>query len=147
MTTTAPTAAAAVAFALVLLIWTTPGAAAAPQEVSLPPVNVERIGEALKAPRPEKPLKIDVALPVATFRTSVEQRVYLLTFEELLRKEFTLTPFQRQAREWSAQCCGIDLVALLNSLDKKLRRREERKIREQVLRELAEVEAAALKKQ
>ncbi len=120
---------------------------AAPQQpqAPLPAGSQQRIADALKSPPAPHRLVLDGALPVATFRTSVEQHAYVPTLDEVLRKEFALTPFQRQAREWAAQCCGVNVIALVKSVDKILKRREERKIREQVLREIAELEAAARK--
>jgi hypothetical protein len=41
-------------------------------------------------------------MPVATFRTRVEQRVRSLTLEEWLHKEFDLTGLQKQSAEWAA---------------------------------------------
>jgi hypothetical protein len=91
---------------------------------------------------------------VATFRTRVDQRVRSLTFEEWLDKEFTLNDLQRQSAEWASMCCGgvslggaygIRLDVLFNHLEKALERRRVRKIREQIARELAELEAARKK--
>jgi hypothetical protein len=85
----------------------------------------------------------NVLLPTATFRTSVEQRVYVLSFKEQLAKEFKLTPMQQQSQEWASRCCGVNLVKLVSGLEKRLERRRERKTREEVARELALVQAAA----
>ena len=66
------------------------------------------------------------------------------TFEEWLQKEFALTDFQRQSQEWYAKCCGINLLNLpqwADKLDRARRRRELRKLREQIARELAHIEA------
>ena len=146
MRRTKATASTLVAFACCsALLICAPRSAGEPQSPSVPPVNVERVRERLKAPPPAGKLSLHGALPVATFRTSVEQRVYLLTFEELLRMEFKLTPLQQQSQDWYGRCCGINLIALVNSLDKEMKRRQERKVREQVARELALVEAAAKK--
>lgn len=90
---------------------------------------------------PTHRLKLDPQLPVATFRSTVEQRRYMLTFEEWLQKEFELTPFQRQSQEWRSKCCGLDLLELSGRLDKALQRREARRLREQIARELAQIEA------
>ncbi len=81
-------------------------------------------------------------LPVPTFKTSVEQRVYAPTLEEQLRKEFTLGVLQRQSAEWASKCCGMDLNLLFKSAEKALHRRKVRKIRQQIARELALLEAA-----
>jgi hypothetical protein len=62
-----------------------------------------------------------------------------------LRKEFELTPLQRQSADWSSKCCGLNLAALTESLDRAFRRWEERRVHDRVTRELAEVVAAANK--
>ena len=93
---------------------------------------------------PTDKLKLDPQLPVATFKVTVEQRRYMPTFEEWLRKEFALTDFQRQSQEWYSKCCWIDLLDLpqwADKLDRPRRRRELRKLREQIARELAQIEA------
>jgi len=91
-------------------------------------------------------------VPVATFKTRVDQRVYVLSLNEWLEKEFKLTALQRQSADWAAKCCGgyvlgtpsfgIRLDPLFTSLDKTLQRRRLRKIREQIAAELAQVETA-----
>ena len=121
---------------------------AAPQEpTSVPPVSLERIREKLEK-APARPLKLDVQLqlPVATFKTSVNQRVYVLSLEEQLRKDFTLTALQRQSADWASKCCGLNLNQLFNSAERALHRRKVRKIREQIARELAQLEAVRKEK-
>jgi hypothetical protein len=81
-------------------------------------------------------------VPVARFRTTVEQRRFVITFEEWLDKEFKLTALQRQSAEWGARCCGIGLDPLFRSIERALERRQVRKIREQIARELEVIEAA-----
>ena len=119
---------------------------AAPQPpTGVPPVSVERIQEQLnKNPAPGLRDR-SLQPPVATFRTGVEQRVFVLTFEEQLRKDFTLNLLQRQSADWGSRCCGINLNQLFNSVEKALHRRKVRKIREEIRRELAELEAARKK--
>lgn len=93
-------------------------------------------------------LKLGPQLPVATFRSSVEQRRYMPTFEEWLQKEFALTDFQRQSQEWYSKCCWINLLNLphwAETLDRPRRRRELRRLREQIARELAQLEASTKK--
>jgi hypothetical protein len=115
---------------------------AAPQQpASAAPVSLERIRHKVVA---TPALRVDVK-PLATFKTSVDQRLFMLPFKEQLHKEFDLTPLQRQSQEWRSKCCGINLLNLPKTLDRALQRREERKAREQVARELAEVQAAAKK--
>ena len=122
--------------------------AAAPQEpTGAPSVSLERIRrEVEKTPARRIDLDVPLQLPVATFKTSVNQRPLMLTFEEQLHKDFDLTLLQRQSQEWASKCCGINLVQLTTSIKRVLRRREEREIRQQIARELAEVEEAARKK-
>jgi hypothetical protein len=110
------------------------------------PVSLDRIREELAKPPPTG-LRLGVALqmPVATFKTRVDQRVYVLPLEDWIEKEFALTPLQRQSAEWAAKCCGVSLDPLFKSLEKALQRRRVRKIREQIARELAELEAAMKK--
>jgi len=113
---------------------------AAPQQENHPAADsVSRIKRELER-SPAERLKLDLQLPVATFRATVEQRRYMLSFAEWLQKEFELTPFQRQSQEWRSRCCGIDLAGLTHTLDRALQRRETRKIRNQIARELAQLE-------
>jgi hypothetical protein len=119
---------------------------AAPQApTDVPPVSVERIQEQLKKNSAPSLLDMPWQPPVATFKTGVEQRVFVLTFEEQLRKDFTLNALQRQSADWGSRCCGLDLGLLFNSVERALQRRKVRKIREQIARELAELEAAMKK--
>lgn len=104
---------------------------AAPQEQAYDlPVSLERIRVKL-AETPPTRLKLDmpVKVPVATFRTRVEQRSYVLSLEQWLDKEFNLTELQRQSADWAAKCCGIGLSPLFNRVEKALHRRKVRKIR------------------
>jgi hypothetical protein len=132
---------AAVFCLLVGALTATLGAAPQPPAQDLP-VSLDRIRkDAAKAP---PALKLDVPLdaPVATFKVHVEQRVYVLSFYEWIDKEFKLTDLQRQSADWAAKCCGLSLEPLFKSLGNGLQRRKERKIREQIAGELAELEAA-----
>ncbi len=110
------------------------------------PVSLERIREELAESSPTR-LKLDVPLeiPVARFKTRVDQQVFVLPFEEWLEKELKLTGLQRQSADWGAKCCAISLDLLFRSLEDALQRRKERKIREQIARELSELEAARRK--
>ncbi len=117
---------------------------AAPQQpASDPPVSLERMREELeKAPAPRLNLDVDLLIPVATFKTRVEQRPFVLTFEEWLRKEFEMDVFERQSAAWRSKCCGINLGQVMQLFETALHNREVRQIREQIARELAELEAA-----
>lgn len=129
---------------------------AAPQQAtSVGPVSLERVREELKKPAPALDPNVPIQVPIATFRTRVEQRVYVPTLHEWIREEFKLTALQRQSADWAARCCdgyvfaggsyGVRLNPLFKSIGKALQRRRERKIREQIARELAQVEAARTK--
>jgi hypothetical protein len=148
----------AAALGLLALLASLPAASqTAPQEPEKDlPVSLDRIREGLeKTPTTRLKLDLPVQVPVATFRTRVEQRVYMLSFEEWLEKEFEMTDLQRQSADWAARCCGgyvlasgsfgISLDPLFDRLDRALKRRKLRKIREQIARELAELEAARKK--
>jgi hypothetical protein len=117
---------------------------ATPQEPTKDPdVSLDRIREELAKPPPTG-LKLDMPLqvPVATFKTGVEQRVFVLPLEDWLEKELKMGVLQRQSADWAAKCCGIGIDPLLKSMKDALQRRKERKIREQIARELAQIEAA-----
>jgi len=121
------------------------GAAAAPQSPdTVPPVALERVQDSLNR-TPARSLKFDAKMPApaATFKVTVNQRVFVLPILETLRKEFELTPLQRQSADWSSRCCGLNLLTLSKDLNAALRRMEERRVHERVSRELAEVQAAA----
>jgi hypothetical protein len=90
-------------------------------------------------------LRFDARMPVpaATFKVTVTQRIFVVPIMDSLRKQFELTPLQRQSAEWSSKCCGLSIAALSEGLQREFRRWEERRVRERVARELAEVLAAA----
>ena len=106
-------------------------------------VSLDRVKDAL-ARTPSQSLRFDAKMPVpvATFRVTVEQKAFVEPILVTLRKEFELTPLQRQSAEWSSRCCGLSLAAVTESLEKAFRRWEERRIHDRVSRELAEVIAA-----
>ena len=128
--------------ALGLIVAVTPAAAQQPQRSDLP-VSLERIRDELEVAAPSR-LKLDmpVATPIPTFRTRVDQTVYVLTLDEWIDKEFNLIGIQRQSADWASKCCGIGLDPLFKSVENALQRRKERKIREQIARELAELDTA-----
>lgn len=119
-------------------------AQAAPQEPAASPASVEHVRATLNR-TPSQSLKFDARMPtpVATFKVTVDERVFGLPIVEQLRKEFELTPLQRQSAEWRAKCCGINLLALADGIGKAVRQWKEDRIRDRVSRELAEVIAAA----
>lgn len=108
------------------------------------PVSLERIRDELEK-TPGLKLDIPMPVPVPTFKTRVDQRVFVLTLEEALHKEFDLNDLQRQSAEWASKCCGYNLGQLVKIVDEALQRRTIRKTREQIARELAELEAAGKK--
>ena len=94
----------------------------------------------------ERALTIPPLVPLTRFKTGVEERTYMLPFKEQLDKDLEPTLLQAQSRDWASRCCGLDLGVLFNSIDRALQRRKERKIREQIARELDELKAAAVVK-
>jgi hypothetical protein len=147
------TTVSAACFLLVLVVCLSATLGATSQEPAKDlPVSLDRIRQGLaKTPTGFK-FDMPMPVPVATFKTRVDQRVYVLSLDEWLEKEFKLTALQRQSADWAAKCCGgyvlgsrsfgVRLDPLVARLDKALERRRVRKIREQIARELAQVEAA-----
>jgi len=121
------------------------GLSASPQNPSDPAVpSISRLKQRLaKAPANLKPAEPVQLRPV--FRTRSVNRPFVPTLEEHLHKTFDLTDFQRQYAAYAASCCGIDLGLLFNKIERALDERRERKVREEVARELAFVEAAQAK--
>jgi hypothetical protein len=121
-------------------------AAAAPQDSAGPPASVEHVRATLNR-TPSQSLKFDARMPepVATFRVSVDTSVFGLSIVDQLRKEFELTPLQKQSAEWRAKCCGINLLSIADAIQKGVRQWNENRIHDRVSRELAEVIAAAEK--
>jgi hypothetical protein len=133
-----------IATALFVCLMTPLGAA--PQEGTAPPDSVERIRKALDRPAELRP-RFDTAfrVPAATFKSRVDQQVFVPTLDEWLAKEFKLNLLQRQSAEWAGKCCGIGLDPLLEGLDQALKRRRVRKVRQQIARELAALGAVDTK--
>jgi len=105
------------------------------------PVSLGRIRADL-ARTPQLKLDGPLGLPVATFKVHVEQRRYVPTLQEWLDDKFTMTELQKQSADWASRCCGVNLAPLFDNVDKALQRRKERRIREQIARELAQLDAA-----
>jgi len=127
---------------LAVLAGVAEGAEAAPQQTdSVSPGSLARIRERLETTPAPWFDDLRVQMP-ATFKTRVDQRVFVLSLEDELHKLFDLTPLQRRQRELAAKCCGLDLIALTKAIQGSLRRRAERRVREQVAQELAQLEAA-----
>lgn len=106
-------------------------------------MSIERVRTGVQ--KPPRTLVLDTIplLPVATFQTRVEKIMLMMTFEEGLRVEFEPTALQRQSRDWGSRCCGIDVGAVLEPIGRALQGRRERKIREQIARELEALRTAA----
>jgi hypothetical protein len=119
-------------------------ATAASQEPTGSPDSVNHVRTALSR-TPSQSLKFDARMPapVATFKVTVDARVFGLSIVDQLRKEFELTPLQRQSAEWRSKCCGINLLTLADTIGKAVRQWNEDRIHDRVSRELAEVIAAA----
>lgn len=105
------------------------------------PVSLERVRAGLQKP-PTIEIDATALLPVATFRTAVDQPRFVLTFEEWLRGEFEMTDLQRQSAEWGSKCCGLSLGTILEPIGRALRDHKQQKIRERIARELEAVKAA-----
>lgn len=119
---------------------------AAPQDPPTTPASVQHVKTALNR-TPSRSLKFDARMPepVATFRVSVDTSVFGLSIVDQLRKEFELTPLQRQSAEWRAKCCGVNLLSIADAIEKGVHQWQEKRIHDRVSRELAEVVAAAEK--
>jgi hypothetical protein len=128
-----------------VMLWPV-SAGAAPQEPAGSPAAVDHVRATLNR-TPSQSLKFDARMPqpVATFRVSVDTSVFGLSIVDQLRKEFELTPLQRQSAEWRAKCCGINLLSVADAIEKGVRQWKENRIHDRVSRELAEVVAAAEK--
>lgn len=132
----------AVLSAATLVAWPTTLGAASQEPAGSLPVSLERIRENIEKPPPPR---LKPAAPVhlpPTFKSRVDQRTWVPTLQQHLHKTFDLTPMQRQSADWAARCCGYNLGALVKGADDLLRARKIRKTREQIARELAELEAA-----
>ena len=130
-----------------LALWVTTVLAAAAQEPGGElPVSRARIRTGLsKPPSTLSKVEIPVEAPVATFKTRVEQRVYMVPFKEWFDKRLELTELQRQSAEWASQCCGLNLNPVFKKIEEAMERRKLRKVREQIASELADLEAARKK--
>jgi len=126
-----------------LMVSLCPALAAAPQQPAAAdlPVSLERIREGLEK-APEGVLTFPPPVPLPLFKSTVEEKRFMLSFEEQLHKDLEPTLLQEQSREWASKCCGLDLGALFKSIDRALDRRRERKIRQEIARELEELKAA-----
>ena len=119
------------------------GVRAAPQEPSGDPgASLTRIRKGLSRPaatrlQPSEPVQLR-----PTFRSETLAHPFVPTLEEDLRKTFALTDFQRRYAEYAAHAGGIDLGVLLRPIEKAMEEHRVRKIREQIARELAELQAS-----
>lgn len=108
-----------------------------------PPVSLTKIRDGVSRTPALNP---DRQISVPTFRTRTEARPLMLPFDEYLRQQLEPTPLLQQSRDWASRCCGIDLGLLFDPIDKALEQRKTRKVREQIARELEELEAAKKKR-
>lgn len=110
------------------------------------PVSFERIRAGVEKPEGHAlDAGVPLPLPAVRFDVTVEGRTYMLSFEEQLHKDLEPTLLQRQSRDWASKCCGLDLNMLFEPIDRALQRRKERRIRQQIARELEELEASRRK--
>lgn len=116
---------------------------AAPQEPSGDAgASLTRIRKGLSRPTGTRLQPSEAAQLRPTFRSETLAHPFVPTLEEDLRKTFALTDFQRQYAEYAARAGGIDLGVLLRPIEKAMDERRVRKAREQVARDLAELQAA-----
>lgn len=128
-----------------LVVSHSPTLGATPQQAdSAPPLSLDRVREGLeKAPALKVDARSERLQPV--FRSRVDQRRFVPTLEEHLHKEFDLNELQRQSADWASKCCGYDLSQLVKIVHDSWQGHQIRKTREQIARELAELEAARKK--
>jgi hypothetical protein len=131
------------ALLLLLTLAVCPAAvAAAPQQPApAAPESVQRIKDEL-ATGPA--IKLTTQAPMQlrpTFKARADERVFVPTLEEVLHKQFDLNDIQRQSAQWAAQCCGLKVGQAVEVIEDAFRERKIRKTREQISRELAEIEA------
>lgn len=113
---------------------------AAPGQAGGAGPSLDRVKGELRraAPRRLEPqVPVELAVP---FRSGVTQRVFVPTLEEHLHKTFDLNLLQRQSADWASRCCGFNVGQLFKYAEAALREREIRRIRDQIARELAEIE-------
>ena len=139
-----PPLCAVAALALVVSLGSSVAAAAQQPAADDLPVSLENIREGLEKPEGGL-LAFPPPVPLPRFTTSVDEKRFMLSFEEQLHKDLEPTLLQQQSREWASKCCGLDLAALFKPIDAALQRRRERKVREEIARELEELKAARAK--
>lgn len=121
----------------------TPLAAAPQQAAPEPPVSLDRIKEELARKGQGLKLNVPIPPPRPTFKSRVDQRAFVLTLEEALHRDFDITnEIQRQSASWASKCCGFDLGVVARAVDKAMKERALRKTREEIWRELGELENA-----
>jgi hypothetical protein len=126
---------------LLLTIAVCPAPAAAQQPAPAAPESLHRIKDDL-ATGPAITLTTQTPVQLRpTFKARADERVFVPTLEEVLHKQFDLNDIQRQSARWAAQCCGFKVGQVIDVIDDALRDRKIRNTREQIQRELGEIEA------
>jgi hypothetical protein len=119
-----------------------PAPAVAAQEQGGAPTSLERVKERLETPV-SRPLTPSVPVHLRpVFKSGVEKHPFVLTLDQDLHKTFDLNELQRQSAMWSARCCGIDLAQVYKAIGKSLYDRRVSQTREEIAKELAELQAA-----
>jgi len=119
---------------------------AAPQESAGGlPVSLDRIRDDLQKPPSRGLMPAEPVQLRPTFKARADQRTWVPTLQEHLHQKFDLSPMQRQSADWAARCCGLKVGQVIKMAEDALRARKVRKTREQIARELALIEAAALR--
>jgi hypothetical protein len=104
-----------------------------------PLVPLEQIRRALS--RPASSLILDVPTAVPVFRATAVKPIGV-DFSEYLHDLFALNTLQRQSADWASKGSGINLIELARSVRNAFREFEERRIHDQVERELADLRKA-----
>jgi len=134
---------------MTVVVWTACVIQAAPQDPAAVRVtspdrgaSLDRVKDRLERPvaRPLAPSAPVRLRPV--FKSGVEKHPFVITLDEDLHKTFDLNALQRQSAAWSSQCCGLDLGRVVKAMERANDERLAGKTRQQIARELAELQAA-----
>jgi hypothetical protein len=125
------------------------GVVCLPVSAQAPPPSPQAAADAsldrIKSRLDRPPVTLKPSVPVQlrpTFRSEVDRHPFVPTLDEDLRRTFELTDWQRLYAEYRARCCGIGIGDVVTRLDRALDERRTRKVREEIARELRDLEAA-----
>jgi hypothetical protein len=98
-----------------------------------PQVSLDQIRRALAQPPPS--LVLVIPKSAVTFKTTANRPIGP-DFKDYLHELFTLNTLQRQSADWASKGEGINLIELARAVRNAFRAYEERKIHDEVGREL-----------